>query len=94
MELITTKANWEFDVDVDMDALFAPMTMEKLIQLLNDREDERLKKVAEEMEKKRRENSNKGQNQGSFGGFGGMGGMGGLGGSGSTSGSGGLRTGF
>lgn len=94
VELITTKANWEFDVDVDMDALFAPMTMEKLIQLLNDREDERLKKVAEEMEKKRRENSNKGQNQGSFGGFGGMGGMGGLGGSGSTSGSGGLRTGF
>lgn len=97
VELITTKANWEFDVDVDMDALFAPMTMDKLIQLLNDREDERLKKVAEEMEKKRRENSNKGQNQGSFGGFGGMGGMGGmggLGGSGSTSGSGGLRTGF
>ena len=97
VELITTKANWEFDVDVDMDALFAPMTMEKLIQLLNDREDERLKKVAEEMEKKRRENSNKGQNQGSFGGFGGMGGMGGmggLGGSSSTSGSGGLRTGF
>lgn len=94
VELITTKANWEFDVDVDMDALFAPMTMEKLIQLLNDREDERLKKVAEEMEKKRRDNSKKGQNQGSFGGFGGMGGMGGLGGSGSTSGSGGLRTGF
>ncbi|MBR2367922.1 MAG: Ig-like domain-containing protein, partial [Alistipes sp.] len=31
VELITTKANWEFDVDVDMDALFAPMTMEKLI---------------------------------------------------------------
>ena len=80
VETITTKANWEFDIDVDMDKLFAPVTMESVVQMLNDREDERLKKLYEEREKKRKEEANK-QNQNSnnmgFGGFGGMGGMGG-----------------
>ena len=110
VELITTKANWEFDIDVDMDKLFAPVTMESVVKMLDDREDERLKKLAEEMEKKRRE-ANKNQNQGGFGGFGGsgtgtgtgtggMGGLGGLGGGmgglGGSTGAGGLRnnTGF
>ena len=80
VETITTKANWEFDIDVDMDKLFAPVTMESVIKMLNDREDERLKKLAEDNAKKRKEEANK-QNQNSgnmgFGGFGGMGGMGG-----------------
>ena len=106
VELITTKANWEFDIDVDMDKLFAPVTMESVVKMLDDREDERLKKLAEEMEKKRRE-ANKNKNQGGFGGFGGsgtgtggMGGLGGLGGGmgglGGSTGAGGLRnnTGF
>ena len=98
VELITTKENWEYDLEVNMDNLFAPVTMESLIKLLNDKEDERLKKLAEEMAKKRNEESKKKNNQGSGMGFGGMGGaLGGLG-SGSTggmgggSGSGGLRT--
>ena len=92
VELITTKANWEFDIDVDMDKLFAPVTMESIIKMLNDREDERLKKLAEDMAKKRAEENKKGQSSqtgqssGGFG-FGGLGGMGG-----GTS-SGGLRTG-
>jgi uncharacterized membrane protein YgcG len=87
VETITTKENWEFDLDVDMDQLFAPVTMESLVQMLNDREDERLKKLAEEEAKRRRENAGKQNgNQGSssgmgFGGMGNMGGMGGLGGS-------------
>ena len=81
IETITTKANWEFDIDVDMDKLFAPITMETVIKMLNDREDERLKKLAEDMAKKRKEEANK-QNQNSSNmGFGGFGGMGGLGGS-------------
>ena len=84
VEAITTKANWEFDIDVDMDQLFAPVTMESVIQMLNDREDERLKKVYEERQKKRQEEANR-QNQNNnsmgFGGMGGMGGLGGLGGS-------------
>jgi hypothetical protein len=72
-----------------MDELFAPVTMESLIKLLNDREDERLKKLAEEEAKKRKEAS-KNNNQSSGMGFGGMGGMGGLGGLGG--GTGGMRT--
>jgi hypothetical protein len=86
LELITTKENWEYDLEVDMDKLFAPMTMESLVKLLDDREDERLKKLAEEEAKKRKENANKGNNQSSGMGFGGMGGLG----SGTTSGMGGL----
>ena len=89
VEIITTKANWEFDVEVDMDKLFAPVTMESIIKMLNDREDERLKKLAEEVAKKRQEEANRNnQNSNSmgFGGMGGMGGLGGLGGGGTTSG--------
>ena len=103
VELITTKENWEYDLDVDMDKLFAPITMESLIELLNDKEDERLKKLAEEQAKKRRENSKQnnqnsgmgfgGMGGGSTGGFGGMGsGSGGGFGGGSGAGTGGLRT--
>ncbi len=76
VEIITTKENWEFDIDVDMDKLFAPITMESLVKMLDDREDERLKKLAEEMAKKRQEEANKkNQNSGNmgFGGFGGGG---------------------
>lgn len=92
VEAITTKANWEFDIDVNMDKLFAPITMESIIQMLNDREDERLKKLAEEMAKKRKEEANKNnQNSGNMG-FGGLGSMGGLGGSTGGLGGGGLRT--
>ena len=92
VETITTKANWEFDIDVDMDKLFAPVTMESIIKMLNDREDERLKKLAEEMAKRRAENNQKGQSSQtgqSSGGFG-FGGLGGMGGGAS---SGGLRSG-
>ena len=91
LEVITTKENWEFDLDVDMDKLFAPITMESIIKMLDDREDERLKKLAEEIAKKRRENANKQNQQNNQGGmgFGGMGGMGGLGGLGGSTGMGG-----
>ena len=92
LEVITTKENWEYDLEVDMDKLFAPITMESLIKLLDDREDERLKKLAEEEAKKHKENTNKGNNQSSGMGFGGMGGLGGLGG-GNTGGLGGSSTG-
>jgi uncharacterized protein (DUF2141 family) len=90
IETITTKENWEFDIEVDMDKLFAPITMESVIKMLNDREDERLKKLAEEMMKKRKEEANK-NNQNSGMGFGGFGGMstGGM----NTGGMGGMNTG-
>lgn len=89
IETITTKENWEFDIDVDMDKLFAPVTMESIVKMLNDREDERLKKLAEERAKRRQEEQNKkNQNSGNMG-MGGLGGLGGMGG-GTT---GGLRSG-
>lgn len=92
IETITTKENWEFDIDVDMDKLFAPVTMESIVKMLNDREDERLKKLAEERAKKRQEEQNKkNQNSGNMG-MGGMGGLGGLGGMGGGT-TGGLRSG-
>lgn len=81
VELITTKANWEFDVTVDMDKLFAPITMESVIKMLDDREDARLKKLMEERAKKQKENQQKGNTQNSSMGFGGFGGSSGLGGS-------------
>ena len=97
VELITTKENWEYELEVNMDVLFAPITMESLIKLLNDKEDERLKKLAEEEAKKRQERAKQQNNQGGGMGFGGaMGGLGGstggFGGGGSTT-SGGLRNG-
>ena len=91
VELITTKANWEFDIDVDMDKLFAPVTMESVVKMLDDREDERLKKLAEEKAKKQKE-ANRNNNSGGMGGFGGFGGMMGGSGMGGGSGAGGMRT--
>ena len=90
-EVITTKENWEFDLEVDMDMLFAPITMESLVKMLDDREDERLKKLAIDEAKKRQEANKSKNNQNSGMGFGGMGGgaMGGLGGLG---GGGGVRS--
>ena len=98
VELITTKANWEFDIAVNMDQLFAPVTMESVIKMIDDREDERLKKLAEERAKKQKQgNKNNSNGMGGFGGFGGLGGMtggSGMGGSGmgGGSGAGGMRT--
>ncbi|MBQ6870090.1 MAG: Ig-like domain-containing protein [Alistipes sp.] len=96
-DLFATKANWDIEIDIDMSSVFKPMTMENLIQVLEEKEASRIKKLSEEWEKKRLENLNKGdQNSsggmmggagGMMGGMGGMmGGLGGLTGSGNSSG--------
>lgn len=80
-ETFTAKTGWEFDITLDMTTIFAPITMQDLIERLDKREMERL----EEEEKKRQEqgNQNKGshnhnnQSGGMFGGGGGMFGGGG-----------------
>ena len=93
VELITTKANWEFDIAVNMDQLFAPVTMESVIKMIDDREDARLKKLAEERAKKQKQgNKNNSNGMGGFGGLGGLGGMMGGSGMGGSSGAGGMRT--
>lgn len=73
-ELFTTKANWEFELDIDMDEVFRPITMQSVMKMLEDREQARLKKLAEEQAKKSKEKENDGHNHGSSSGFG-FGGM-------------------
>ena len=46
-ELFTMKAGWEFEFQLDMSRLFAPVTMDQLIERLNYREQVRLQKEAE-----------------------------------------------
>ena len=56
-ELFTMKAGWEFEFSLDMSRLFAPVTMEQLIERLNYREQVRLRKEAEEKLKNAGEHS-------------------------------------
>ena len=90
-ELFTTKTGWEFEFTLNMRTLFEPITMEKLIELLDKREMQRLIKAEQERQKKMLNNKNEhnhnhgggmfgGGGGGMFGGAGGMGGM--LGGAG------------
>ena len=78
-ELFTTKTGWEFDLTLDMNRIFAPVTMDELVRRLDQREQTRLRKEAERRAKEG--NRNNGQNNQQQRGSGlNMGGMGGLGG--------------
>ena len=77
-EIFTTKTGWEFDITLDMNRLFAPVTMRQLIERLDKREQARLLKAEEE--RREREAKEKQQNGGHSHGGGMMGGSGGLGG--------------
>ncbi len=72
-----TKANWEVEENINLDALFAPVTMESLINLLDEREEQRLekerKKQAEDAAKKAQQGQ---QGQGQQGGGSSSGGFG------------------
>lgn len=85
-EQFTTKVGWEFEFDINMAELFAPVTMQQLIERLDKREMARLKKLEEERIKNAhsgRNNHNHNHGGNSMGGFGGMGGgLGNLGSSG------------
>lgn len=70
--LFATKANWEIELTIDMDRLFAPVTMKSLQEMLDERELQRLKREFEKRVKegpKRGDDHNHGGN--SMGGFGG-----------------------
>lgn len=85
-DLFTTKMNWDFEINIDMDKVFLPMTMQNLVKMLDDKEESRLQKLYEEWQKKQQEGKGKDKNnqqqtQSSGGGmgFGGMaGGMKGI----------------
>lgn len=70
-ETFVTKTNWESEVTMDMNELFAPVTMESLIRILDEREQQRLRKEAERLLKEGPKNRNDNQNTGSGFGFGG-----------------------
>ena len=50
-DTFATKANWEIEFDMDMNRLFAPMNMQSLIRLLDEREAQRLRREAEKRAK-------------------------------------------
>ncbi len=50
-DTFATKANWEIEIDMDMNRIFAPMTMQALTRLLDDREAQRLQREAEKRAK-------------------------------------------
>lgn len=58
-ETFSTKANWEIEFTMDMNRIFAPVTMRSLMQLLDEREMRRLRTEAE----KRAKEGPKKQNQ-------------------------------
>ncbi len=62
-DTFATKVNWEFEVEMDMDALFAPVTMESLTEMLDRREMIRLQREAEKRAKAEKENKNQNQGQ-------------------------------
>lgn len=81
-ELFTTKTGWEFELTLDMNSIFAPVTMEELIRRLDQREQTRLRKEAErrakegpgKKEEQQQQQSGSGLNMGGMGGI--MGNMG------------------
>ncbi len=73
-DLFTTKMNWDFEINIDMDKVFVPMTMENLVKMLDDKEESRLQKLYEEWQKKQQSGQDKEHNHGhQSGGGGGMG---------------------
>ena len=79
-ETFTTKMNWDFEINIDMDKVFLPMTMENLVKMLDDKEEARLQKLYEEWKKKQGEPTQNQQTQTQTSGGGGMG-FGGMAGS-------------
>ncbi len=84
-EVFATKANWEIEFSIDMNKLFAPVTMKSLSRMLDDREAERLRRAEEEARKnpqkntKNNHNSRGGMNSGGLqGGSSSRGSMGGM----------------
>lgn len=80
-EQFTTKTGWEFEFTLDMSRLFAPITMDQLIERLDRREVQRLIKIEEDRRKARELGQQQQHNHNHSGGMfgGGMGGsMGGM----------------
>lgn len=66
-ELFTTKTGWEFEITLDMGRIFAPVTMEQLIERLDKREAAREAKEAEKRLKEGNKKKDDGHNHSSQG---------------------------
>lgn len=58
IDTFAAKENWEVELTIDMNKVFAPVTMQSLAELLEKREALRLQKVLEERAKNPRQNTN------------------------------------
>ena len=72
-DLFTTKMNWDFEINIDMNKVFVPLTMENLVKMLDDKEESRLQKLYEEWQKKQQSDKGKEHDHGHQSGGGGMG---------------------
>lgn len=61
--LIETKADWTVDLKLDMNAIFAPITMQQVMEKLEKQEALRLEKLREEIAKRREEERKSGNQQ-------------------------------
>ncbi len=66
-ELFTVKTGWEFEIALDMSRIFAPVTMEQLIERLDKREAAREAKEAEKRSKEGNKKKDDGHNHSSQG---------------------------
>lgn len=62
-ETFVTKTNWEIEFEMDMNRIFAPVTMESLSRMLDEREQQRLRREAEKLAKEGNKNKNRNQRQ-------------------------------
>jgi hypothetical protein len=77
-EIFTTKTGWEFDLTLDMNRFFAPVTMQQLVERLDKREQARLIKAEKERREREAKEKKEGHNHGGGGMMGGSGGLGGM----------------
>lgn len=66
-ETFVTKVNWEIEFTMEMNRLFAPVTMQSLVRMLDEREMQRLRRAAaekanEKKDKKNDDRNNRGNN--------------------------------
>ena len=62
-DTFATKANWEIEFTMDMNRIFAPVTMQSLSRLLDEREIQRLRREEEEKAKQKQQNRGQNRNQ-------------------------------
>ena len=55
-DTFAAKANWEIELTIDMDKMFAPVTMERLSRMLDEKEEQRLKAQREREAKEGKKN--------------------------------------